>query len=71
MFKNAAEEFEIFSQNYDPFKNSCSLVIQIYAMQDGGNCLIKRFLGYACTTEMNHQRVTNWSIVTDFERLRF
>ena len=35
------------SQNCDLFKNSCSLVTQIYAMQDDSSSLIKRFSDYA------------------------
>ena len=40
MFKNVTVKFFIFSQSL--FKNSYSLLTQIYAMQDSGNSLIKR-----------------------------
>ena len=48
VFKNVIVESQVFCQRCDIFKkNSCSLITQIYAMQDGGISLIKRFFGYA------------------------
>ena len=53
IMKNATVELQIFSQSCNPSENSCSLVTQIYALQDGGISLIKRFFGYASGSKKN------------------
>ena len=42
-FLNATLKFQIFSQNSDLFKKSCSLVTLIYAMQVGDISSLKDF----------------------------
>ena len=47
-------KFQILGKVVIFYKNSRSLVIQIYARQDGGISLIKRFLGYAFLVGFSH-----------------
>ena len=64
ILENATVELYIFSQSCDLFKNSWSLVTQVYAMLECGIPLITRFFGNA--TKANQAIFFKFSRFTDF-----